>query len=267
MTELRPILQDDPNAAEAGLLSAAQLDVPSPGSKHRLLATFGLGATTLATTAAASTAAPGTSMAISVVTRAGIAKWLALGALAGTAMTGTGELVRFASETHHARATAHGAETSVAARLPAQSSRAGEGSSFVAFADPPAPSIEPRRDDAPAASARPSSSPATSRNARSAPSDPAPARTLAEEVAALDAARAALDTHNASAALHALDAHDAAFPAPLLGPEVELLRIEALFAAHRIEEARAAGERFLSSHPGSTHARRVRTLLASMGAR
>jgi len=86
-------------------------------------------------------------------------------------------------------------------------------------------------------------------------------RRLADEVATLDRARAAIAAADGAVALAALDHYDATFETKMLGPEARTLHIEALLLAGRGGEARAVAARFLADHPSSTHARRIRSLL------
>jgi TolA-binding protein len=84
---------------------------------------------------------------------------------------------------------------------------------------------------------------------------------LAEEMAALDAARQALTAGDAPRALRAMDDYDRRFPGGMLGPDAAVLRIEALMHGDRAEAARL-GAAFLAAHPTSPHAAHVRALLA-----
>ena len=63
-------------------------------------------------------------------------------------------------------------------------------------------------------------------------------------------------------ALALCDEHARAFPNGMLAQEREVIAIEALMKTGREQEARARAARFASRYPGSSHARRVDTLLA-----
>jgi outer membrane protein assembly factor BamD (BamD/ComL family) len=89
----------------------------------------------------------------------------------------------------------------------------------------------------------------------------APAPSLAEEVAAIKAAKSALLAGNASDALHQLDAYRAHFPHGRLTQEASVVRIEALLKAGKRDAASAAGDRFLAAHADSPYAARVHTLI------
>jgi len=81
---------------------------------------------------------------------------------------------------------------------------------------------------------------------------PAPGtETLAAERSLLDEARSALRAGDAPGALGDLDLHAQRFPAGVLAEERDAMRVEALVAAGRVDDARAAGERFRRAHSGS----------------
>ncbi|MBX3202221.1 MAG: hypothetical protein KF894_29090 [Labilithrix sp.] len=85
---------------------------------------------------------------------------------------------------------------------------------------------------------------------------------LEREIALLDAVKAKLGAGAAEGAARALDGYDAEFPQGTLRPEAVVLRIRTLLAlGKRAEAERLAGD-FLTRHPGSVHANRIRALLA-----
>lgn len=128
----------------------------------------------------------------------------------------------------------------------------------------PPPSVSPSAASPASASARPTMAITT---ATVAP--PPSASTVAgpmglkDELALIDEARTDLAQGNAPAALATLGRYDTRFPQGLLREEATAVRIEALFAAGRTNEARTASEAFLREHPASTHAQHVRSLLDS----
>jgi outer membrane protein assembly factor BamD (BamD/ComL family) len=85
---------------------------------------------------------------------------------------------------------------------------------------------------------------------------------LAAEVRLLDEARDALSANDGPRALDALHRYARQFPAGTLNLEATVLRIEALFMTGASSQAASLGHDFLSAHPTSTHAARVRRLLA-----
>jgi TolA-binding protein len=74
---------------------------------------------------------------------------------------------------------------------------------------------------------------------------------LAAERSLLERSRSALGRGDANGALAALDQHATRFPRGRLGEEREALRIQALLAAGRTEDAREGFERFRARHPTS----------------
>ncbi len=97
-----------------------------------------------------------------------------------------------------------------------------------------------------------------------APSPPvaSPSRTsrLAEEVVALDAARAKLASRDYEGALRATYDYRVLFPAGELAREVDVVVIEVLSAKGSGGEARARARAFLATYPNDPHASRVRSL-------
>lgn len=83
---------------------------------------------------------------------------------------------------------------------------------------------------------------------------------LAEEVVALDAARAKLKSRDYEGALRATDDYRARFPAGELARDVDVVVIEVLSAKGSGDEARARARAFLATYPNDPHASRVRSL-------
>ncbi len=90
---------------------------------------------------------------------------------------------------------------------------------------------------------------------------PPAASTLAQQVAALDRARSALDSGDSARARHLADAYEAEYPGGAFTQEADVVRIDALVHENNRAEAERAGKRFLAAYPKSPHAARVRTLL------
>jgi hypothetical protein len=74
---------------------------------------------------------------------------------------------------------------------------------------------------------------------------------FAAERPLLERARAALLNRNPASALAAISLHARRFPHGSLSEERDALRVEALVAAHRYDDARAAASRFHATYPGS----------------
>jgi hypothetical protein len=84
-----------------------------------------------------------------------------------------------------------------------------------------------------------------------------PEARLAQEVAALDAVRAALGSGDTKRGLALLVSFARDFPAGELAPEATLLRVEALLAFDRPERAAQVARAFLRANPSSHYADRI----------
>jgi hypothetical protein len=80
---------------------------------------------------------------------------------------------------------------------------------------------------------------------------PPASHSLAGEIAAVDRAKRALASGDASGAMRELDAYELAFAHGALLPEAQALRIEALARSGRNAEARARLDAFRAEHPDS----------------
>ncbi len=85
---------------------------------------------------------------------------------------------------------------------------------------------------------------------------------LGHETALLEQAFRSIDDGNSQRALAALDELEASKPDGALAEERAALRVSALCAAGRVDEARRAADRFLSEMPASVQAGRVRASCA-----
>ena len=94
------------------------------------------------------------------------------------------------------------------------------------------------------------------------PAAPAPSPRLARELRALDAARTAVAHQQPRRALALLDAYARAYPGGSLGPEAEILRIDALAQGGQGAAARRHAEAFVRRHPSSVLAARARQYIA-----
>jgi hypothetical protein len=256
MTELRPLLTRDPANAYVRLLGSAELDVPPREGRARLLARLGVqaaGVLGAGTAAAATSGAAGLSV---------ISKWIAIGMMTGFATTGSLHLLE-----QKAQGSAGEREAMPAAAIVPVEKRS--------LLQSPAPRSERASEQAPAREEGAAKAPPRQRPAAPVPRPAAEPRseakpkatlaaTLADEVAALDAARRALQAHDANRALGMLDAHERRFEQPRLAPEATLLRIETLALAGRRDEARRLAQRLLSVKPDTPHAERVRAILRDL---
>ncbi len=84
--------------------------------------------------------------------------------------------------------------------------------------------------------------------------------TIDEEMRLMNAAQAALRGNDPQRALQLLREHAAAFPTGKLTSAREVTRIMALCQSGRGEQARGEAERFLTQHPGSPFADRVKKI-------
>jgi hypothetical protein len=91
---------------------------------------------------------------------------------------------------------------------------------------------------------------------------PADGTSLANELALLDTTRRALAARNPARALAALAERERLFGAGVLGPEAEILRVEALLLAGDRASAERVGRAFLARQSGGPHGARMRSLLS-----
>jgi len=223
-------LHDEPESElERSLLSAGRSYSASAGTRAKTLAALGVvGAAASATSAAAS------------VTKASVAKWL----------VGTALVVGVAVPTvHYLRRPAPSAPSQVPAFVAAQPP--------ASPAEPAlAPVVPPVIDSA--ASAVPAPETPASPAPTSAPKAAASTQGLSAELAALDAARSALASGDATGALANLDAYARNFPRGKLSLEAEVLRIDALAKSGQTAAAQKRAQAFIKRHPDSVLASRVR---------
>lgn len=236
------LLSGSATGAELSLLRSAEADEPPADGAAKLAATLGVSIALISVPAAASVAATASQATAASATGA-IAKWkLYVGKLAlkhiavsagGLALAGTVALTALPSAPskpsrapHEAAATPRGGEA-----LPPPAPSAPE---------PVHPADDAHADDAPPA-------------AKSAP-----ARSIAGEIAALDAVRAALSAAEPGRALTLLETYERSYKTGALREEAWILRIDALTHAGRTREARRATHSFLKAYPRSVHVGRLR---------
>ena len=87
---------------------------------------------------------------------------------------------------------------------------------------------------------------------------------LSRELELLEKTRAHLARQSPWAALDALETYQATFPTGMMKTEAAALRVEALAAAGRREEALSHGRAFLSAHPQDPMSERVRGILVKL---
>jgi hypothetical protein len=126
-------------------------------------------------------------------------------------------------------------------------------------ATPPFAELQPQLPLVPAAApAPPPEAVPRERAQRSAGLEPA--SRLAREVAALDAARAALAVGAGASVLRQIERYHREFPAGELTADADAVAIEALAMERDHAALAAAAQRFLQRHPHDPHAARVREL-------
>lgn len=256
MSDPRRLLDGDANEGELELLRVWKDEGPSPRARQAALGLLAAGAAGAAS--ATSAAATGSG---------GILKAMIVGALAGVVTVGAVEIVGWSGPaavvpaavapraSGVAAVVASAAGTPPVVTAPAPEASAPRVSPLAPVAPAPAPGPAPASEPAEVPSSAPPALPAATVEA------PAPRRDLAAEIAAIDAARAALASGDGAQALARLDAHDAAFGGGALSQEALVLRIQALVKLGRRSEAAALGRAFVAAHPTSTHATRLRALL------
>jgi len=84
---------------------------------------------------------------------------------------------------------------------------------------------------------------------------------LEDELAIIDAARAALAAKRPEATLAKVEAYRRRFRGGQFNEEADVLEIQALVAMGRRDEANAKGQRFFASHPDSAYKRRAQSAL------
>ena len=251
MKDLLPLRRGGADAFERALLDAGRGESPSDQARKRLWSALGtttalVGMSKVAE-AAADAAAPlgqaglappgGSTLMLS------LGKWAAIAGVAGGVVVGAVAAARHGSNPELAAPAANTVTSNVAPPP----------------VPPPSPAVEvaePVATVLPAESARPVPSRLRSRQHKPASNEDG----ILREVRILEQAKASLaqgDTERSAALL----AQHRRFAQHMLGPEADILAIE--LAQARGDSVRAArlARAFLSAHPRSPHARRVRSLL------
>lgn len=241
----RFLFDADATAAEKELIESWKREQPSTDARDKTLAMLGIGGASIGAAAAAagSSVAP---KALTAWTSLALAKWLAIGALAaGLTVAGFLSL------------------RNVNKPSPMTPPSLGPVSEPTLVTPPPvvAPPAVPAPEAPPAVQLKSPVTPKASRAPRTeARSDEG---TLAQQIAALDSARAALVGGDAARAEQLVNEYEARFPSGSFVEEAEVLRIEILLRQGDRTGASRVGTRFLTAHPTSPHAARVRALLGS----
>jgi hypothetical protein len=244
MTAPRTRIAEGATDFERDLLRSWEKEQPSDAAREGALALVGTASTAAAAGLKAATGGAG-SMApkAAALGVAALGKWAIVGAVV-VVLAATGATVQYvrspSKETPVTVSAVAPVVASIAAPLP--SSPATEGPSVPAPLPPAATS---------------STAPMAATVLEPRP----PALGLGQQVAALDRARDALASGNASGALRFVDEYDRQFPRGALAQEATALRIEALLQQGNRDAAVRLADRFLASNPRSPHAARIRLLV------
>jgi hypothetical protein len=101
----------------------------------------------------------------------------------------------------------------------------------------------------------------TPTRASAASDETPPAPSLSDELRHMDSVRRALASGNPSLGLERIAEYREDFPRGRFHQEATVLRIQALVQSGQSGQARSEAERFISAHPKSAAAKRVRTLV------
>jgi hypothetical protein len=122
-----------------------------------------------------------------------------------------------------------------------------------------APVVEPEEEEpAPVVVVKPAIAKPAPMGAEAASAKPVD--TLRQELGLVEDARRALAAGDPSIALRHVDDHARRFPSGAFAVERDVIRIDALAAAGRRDEAASRARDFLARHPGSAQARRIATM-------
>ena len=270
MSDLEHWSTDGATPEEARLLAAARGGGPSAAARARIAGVVGVGAA-MASIAPAAMKVP-----------IGAAKWLAgkwiVLAMVGTLTAGGAwqiARVRPASDGPSVGTTAAAApRASVAAQGVVSSSRLAEATEL-----PPSPAaplaLSAIPTPAPPTTTTPTTTPTTTtptttpERARAKAATAAPMRedgpqpaasSVDAELALLERAKESLDRRRPAAALATVAEYEQRHPHGVLAIEAQVIRIEALAQAGRVQEASSAAHAFLAAHPNTVQAARVRSL-------
>jgi hypothetical protein len=240
MNEPPRLLEGEATDLERMLLAAHDAVEPPRKTVERTLVATGLASGLVGMTGT-------TAVAATKVGALGAAKWLAtIVVTCGVAAI----VARRAAQVPSDPRSVVAAESPAAVALPAPS---------PAIAD--APQADPIPSAPPTTEAVTSTSPRSGVRATLSAQVPAANQSLSAQVAALDAARHALASHDTAGALAMLSRFGREYPKSILLPEATILRIEALAQAGDRKGASALANRFLSANPNSPQAARVHAIV------
>jgi hypothetical protein len=288
MSERRPLVVGKGEHLADVLLHHARSDGPTTEARDLALTRIvSAGAATGVGVLAASLANKGATASMAKVSTIVVAKWVVIGATAATAVLGAREAAERLTVSSDPKA-----ESAVTREDRARGGRAARTIQEVARAvpdltEPSAPADKPSSVETiapPGANQQPLASqpelPAVHRvmpaEVAERSKDVAPTGAterqdpdvaspqLARELDLLEKTRVYLARRSAWAALDTLETYGAAFPAGTMKTEAAALRVEALAAVGRRQEAVASGREFLAAYPQNPLAERVRGILAKL---
>ncbi len=254
MSEPRRLSDETSLPLERELLRSGLEDSPPSGARGRAALALGIAAAVATSTAASASVAPSAGAGTAAgATKVGVSsatiKVAVIAALAG-AMGGftAGRFVPARSRPMPSLAIAAPTVVTAASSAPYVATAPSEAIvAAVASAALPVPSPEVGTN-------RPAGSPSARTQM------PPPPASLADEIALLDHARAALAGGDAVSALQLVDEHDAKFRGDTFAVESSVLRIDALDALGRSGSALELADRFLAAHPNAPVSQHVRSV-------
>lgn len=245
MSDLRRLVEDDDDFVR-DLVGSAVEDAPDGAAKEKTLALLAGGALGANPgVGGADGALKGVGAAKAGAGASVLSKWVVISVLGVVGVSGAVWLTRHSEPV---------AQAPMAESVPAVSP------AVPAIVETVTPVAEAPPAAQPVPTVVPTSTPSTSQAAAPVASS---APTLTQELAMLDEARTALVAGNAKGALASLDRYDRS-RAKNLTQEATMLRIEALVAAGRRDQATGVAKRLLAAHPGSAYENRIRSLLPSI---
>jgi hypothetical protein len=250
MTDPSRLIEHEADELERDMLLAGRRDGPSSARRRAITAGLGVGmASTLTVASAAKAAAAGAAKAgvphsVSWLSQLVRAPWTVGGALGAAAIAAGVSLWPAAPSS----------PTTVSSTLTAPLTK-------PAPPGPPAPRVDEPAPTAPRPAQFQAPSLAASRGPAPPDAAPAAAPSLADELALLETARAALVRGEPRRTLSVLDEHARSFRRPRLTTEASVLRIEALVASGDRPRAARLGKDFLAKHANGPYERRVRSLI------
>jgi hypothetical protein len=254
------LVETSPHPLTRKLLGVGLEDAPAPSAAPRVAAALGLSLGVAAAPAAAGSAIAAGMLGSGPASLgvASVAKWLGMGLLAGTVVSGGAAVLR-----PRGPALARPSVTATAAPAsPAHAPKEVPEAPETALATEA--TLAPDRPRAPASVTR-RAVPAAATSATPVATLPDQASALAHEVARIDEARLALRGGNSGGALAALARYDEERQTRVLDREAAVLRIEALRRAGKTDEAKGHARRYLERFPSDAHTASLRLFLGETG--